>query len=205
MPTRGTCMKPLHILALSMAVLAAPQAYAENDTLLIKRPAELRQAPGESSPSLQALPVQTPVTRLPARQGAWIQVKTAAGATGWVHMFDVGTTSATTSAGNTASGALRGLTNFFNRGSAQSSGTTTTATSTVGIRGLGAEDINNAQPNLAALTQVEGMRTDATQARRFATEAPLKAQVVEALPAPTPPPAPPAATSGGFKRGGDSQ
>ncbi|WP_029708586.1 SH3 domain-containing protein [Rhodoferax saidenbachensis] len=198
-------MKPLHILALSMAVLAAPQAYAENDTLLIKRPAELRQAPGESSPSLQALPVQTPVTRLPARQGAWIQVKTAAGATGWVHMFDVGTTSATTSAGNTASGALRGLTNFFNRGSAQSSGTTTTATSTVGIRGLGAEDINNAQPNLAALTQVEGMRTDATQARRFATEAPLKAQVVEALPAPTPPPAPPAATSGGFKRGGDSQ
>jgi hypothetical protein len=194
-------MKPLHILALSLAALAAPQAYAQNDTLLIKRPAELRQTPGESAPSLQALPVQTPVTRLPARQGAWIQVKTAAGATGWVHMFDVGTSSATTSAGSTASGALRGLTNFFNRGSAQSSSTTTTATSTVGIRGLGAEDINNAQPNLAALTQVEGLRTDATQARRFATEAPLKAQAVEALPVPTPP-APPT-NSGGFKRGGD--
>ena len=194
-------MKPLHLLALSVAVLAATQVHAQSDALLIKRPAELRQAPGESAPSLQALPVQTAVTRLTARQGPWIQVKTADGTTGWVHMFDVGSSSAPATANSTATGALRGLTNFFNRGSAQNA-PTTTATSTVGIRGLGAEDIANAQPNLAALTQVEGMRLDAAQARKFAADAPLAVRAVDPLPVPTPPAPPPSAAGGGYKRGG---
>lgn len=193
-------MKPFPLLALSLALLAAAPVHAQSDTLQIKRPAELRQAPGESSPSLQTLPVQATVTRLTARQGPWIQVKAADGTTGWVHMFDVGSTSAPAAANSTATGALRGLTNFFNRGSAQS-GATTTATSTVGIRGLGAEDIANAQPNLTALTQVEGMRQDAAQARKFAADAPLAARAVDPLPVPTPP-APPAAAGGGYKRGG---
>jgi len=179
-------MKPIQILVLSIAAWGASPGFSQTDALMIKRPAELRQAPGENAPSLAPLPVQTPVTRLTARQGAWIQVKTANGTTGWVHMFDVGTSSAPSAAGNTASGALRGLTNFFNRGSAQG-GATTTATSTVGIRGLGAEDIANAQPDLAALSHAEGMRVDATQARRFAAEAPLTARAVDPLPIPAPP------------------
>lgn len=157
-------------------------AQTPNETLLVKRPAELREVPGDSARSLVALPLQTPLTRLPARQGAWIQVRTATGATGWVHMFDVSTSSAPAAGSNTATGALRGISNFFNRGSAQSS--STTATSTVGIRGLGAEDIANAEPNLTALSQVDTMRQDAAQAARFATDARLTARTVEPLPVP---------------------
>ena len=63
-------------------------------------------------------------------------------------------------------------------------GSTTTATATVGIRGLSAEDIANAQPNPAAVTQAEKMRLSADQARQFASTAPLKPRSVEALPEP---------------------
>lgn len=158
---------------------------AQTDALQVKRPADLRDGPSATARSLAVLPAQTPVTRLPARQGAWMQVKTEAGQSGWVHMFDVGIATQQSSVGSATTGALRGLTNFFNRGSAQSGNTT--ATSTIGIRGLGAEDIANAQPNLTALAQAEALRVDSTQARRFATEAPLAARSIELLPEPPPP------------------
>ena len=173
--------------AAALLVLATNCVMAQTtgEALLVKRGAELRAAPGDSSRSLASLALQTPVTRLPARQGAWIQVRTANGTTGWVHMFDVGPAAATGTASNAATGALRGISNFFNRGSAQ--GNRSTATSTVGIRGLGAEDIANAQPNLAALSQVEALRIDANQARRFASDAALHARSIEPLPAPPAP------------------
>lgn len=167
------------------AATACAMAQTPNETLLVKRPAELREIPGDSARSLAALPLQTPLTRMTARQGAWIQVRMASGTTGWVHMFDVSTSSAPAAGSNTATGALRGLSNFFNRGSAQ--GSSTTATSTVGIRGLGAEDIANAEPNLTALAQVDTMRQDAAQARRFAADAHLTSRTVELLPAPAAP------------------
>lgn len=180
-----------------LAVIATGSvAQPSNEALLVKRSAELRETPGDSARSLAPLPLQTTLTRLPARQGAWIQVRTANGTSGWVHMFDVGPAGASSPASNVATGALRGISNFFNRGSAQAN--TTTATSTVGIRGLGAEDIANAQPNLAALSQVDALRTDATQARRFAANAALQARAVEPLPAPPPPI--PAATSANTDR-----
>ena len=108
-------------------------------------------------------------------------MRTAQGATGRIHMFDAGT-NPPTQGGNAATGALRGLTSFFGKGTtaAPASGT-----STIGIRGLGAEDIANAQPNLAAVGQVEAMRQNAAQARQFATSAALTLQTVAELPVPT--------------------
>jgi opacity protein-like surface antigen len=179
-------MRILRIALLGLALAASAVSHAQSDALVTKRAADLRQAPGESSTSLAPLPVQTPLTRLTMRVGPWIQVKTAAGQTGWVHMFDVGTAGAQAPTSNAATGALRGLTNFFNGGSSQSRNTTA-ATSTVGIRGLGAEDIANAQPNVQAIAQVEGLRVDAAQAKRFAAEAPLSTRDVEPLPEPSPP------------------
>jgi hypothetical protein len=165
-------------------LLLAAAAAAQTETLLLKRAAELRQGPSDSTSAVASLPAQAPLTRLPERQGAWMRVTTSAGQTGWIHMFDVGTATAPTSAGSTASGMLRGLTNFLNRGNTQA---TTTATSTVGIRGMSSEDIANAQPNLSALKQAEALRADAAQARKFADEAQLAARTVEALPEPQPP------------------
>ena len=61
-------------------------------------------------------------------------------------MFDVGAQAGTAAAGsNTATSGLRSLGGLFGGGSS------TTATATVGIRGLSAEDIANAQPNPAAV------------------------------------------------------
>ena len=169
--------------------MALAQTPAATDSVAIKRPTELREAPGEASPSRGALAAATPVTRLGARQGPWIEVRTVQGLTGWVHMFDVGST-VPAQGGNAATGALRGLTSFFGKGTAQAPATTT-ATATIGIRGLGAEDIANAQPNLDAVAQAEAQRADQARARQFAVDAQLTAQVVEPLPVP------PAATRSG--------
>ena len=179
--------------AVVCAALLALAAFAQTEILLVKRASDLRQSPSESSASVVALPAQAQVTRLPERQGPWMRVKTDAGQIGWVHMFDVSAataTSSTGSTGNTASGALRGLTNLFTSNNAK---TTNTSTSTVGIRGLGAEDIANSQPNLQSLKQAEALRVDVAQAKRFASEGQLAARAVDPLPEPAPPAAAPAA------------
>ncbi len=181
------------LLLLAFTGAAALPALAQNDALITKRPSTLRDAPADTAGTLASLPAQTPLTRLPVRQGPYVQVRMANGTTGWMHLFDVSSPAEQTSLAATATGALRGLTNFFNRGSAPANNST--ASTTVGIRGLGAEDIANAQPNTAALAQLEGQRQDAAQARRFADSATLQVQAVEPLPTPTPP-APPAGPAG---------
>jgi hypothetical protein len=177
------------LLAALLAFSAAVQAQPQGEAVLIKRAAQLRDGPGDAARSLAPLPVQTSVTRLGDRQGAWIKVRMADGTSGWVHMFDI--TAASTQSG-AGTGALRSLSSFFNKGSAQAPGGTV-ATSTVGIRGLGAEDLANAQPNLAAVAQADANRVNAAQARQFAGSASLSSRQVEPLPAP----APPAAAPGG--------
>lgn len=186
---------PLTPALLVLALLGSLSAQAQ-DALFTKRQTTLREGPAESATALATLPAQTALTRQPTRQGAWVQVKTATGTSGWIHLFDVGPATEQSSVASAATGALRGLSNLFNRGSAQNQNTSGT-TATVGIRGLGAEDIANAQPNLAALAQAEGLRQDATQAKRFATEAGLSAHTVDALPVPAPP-APANNTNAGF-------
>lgn len=172
-------------LGSGLLLLGSALAHAQSDSVLLKRATELREAPGENSRSLAALAVRTPLARSGARQGAWIQVRTTEGASGWVHMFDVGS-AATAEAPGAGANALRGLTSFFNRGSAQ--GGATTATSTVGIRGLGAEDLARSQPNMAAVAQADALRLDADQARQFASAVALASRSVDALPAPVPVP-----------------
>ena len=190
----------MRLIAAAWSALLVGTALAQSEAVQVKRQAELRQQPSETSSSVATLPAQTNIVRLPERQGPWMHVKTDSGQTGWIHMFDVGSVQSQRAAGSTAAGALRGITNFFNRGSAQ---TTTTATSTVGIRGLGSEDIANAQPNLDALRKAEAMRTDEAQAKRFASESQLAARNVDPLPVPNPPPSANSSETGGsFKQGG---
>lgn len=171
--------KRVHWLGSFALLLGSALAHAQPESVLVKRAAELREAPGETSRSVAPLAARTPVTRSGARQGAWIQVRTAEGASGWVHMFDVAPASSA-AAPSAGANALRGLSSFFNKGGA------TTATSTVGIRGLGAEDLARAQPNMAAVAQADTLRMDADQARQFASAAALGSRPVEALPEPAP-------------------
>jgi hypothetical protein len=183
------------MLALLSGLIIGQAALAQSGAVTVKRDAQLRDAPGESAAILATLPVQSQLTRLANRQGPWIEVRTAQGQTGWVHLFDVGTVP-TAQGGNIATGALRGLTGLFGGGNTLAP-TTRTATATVGIRGLGAEEIVNAQPNPTAVMMLETLRLDAAQAQQFAAAAGLTPQSVEALPVPPTPTKPAAAGAAG--------
>lgn len=197
-------MKWLHrkalITCLAWAALATLGGWAHaQEAAVVKRATQLRDTPADSGASVAPLEANTVVTRSNERKGPWTRVSTAQGATGWVHMFDLGPQSGSaTPANNAATSGLRGLGGLFGG----SGGATTTATSTVGIRGLGAEDIANAQPNPAAVGRAEGLRVNADQARQFASSASLHARDVPALAQPALPTA--NRGSGGAPAGGSS-
>jgi hypothetical protein len=173
-------------LLLGTSVVTAQVPAAANnagEALVTKRQSSLRQEPSESSRSLQTLPLQTQLTRLGDKQGAWIKVSLVDSSQGWVHMFDVTTPAAASSVGSTGAGVLRSVTSFLNRGSAQPRNNVSTAT--VGIRGLNAQDIANATPNTQALQRAESFQLGADQANRFASAASLSRQSVADLPVPT--------------------
>ena len=164
--------------AFAMLLWASQPALAQNtEAAITKRATELRETPGDSGRSLAALPAQAPITRLGERQGPWLRVRSEAGATGWLHLFDVGP--AVGAASGATAGALRGVTNLV-----AGPTNTTVPTSTIGMRGLSAEDLARAQPNPAAVRQMEGLRQDEAQARDFASSAALRAVPVDPLPAP---------------------
>ena len=176
---------------LTLAALGAAGSAHAQESAVVKRATQLRDAPADTGASVAPLEADTTVTRSNERKGAWTRVTTPQGATGWVHMFDLGPASGSaTASNNSATSGLRGLGNLLGG----NSGSTTTATSTVGIRGLGAEDIANAQPNPAAVSRAEGLRVSADQARQFAANASLQPRAVAALAAPA---APPSSGSGG--------
>lgn len=174
----GLCLTGVGLA--SAALAQAPAAEA----VVLKRATELRQGPSDQSPGLVSLPAQTPLTRTPQRQGAWVTVTTVDGKVGWVHLFDVSSANKPQGGGNAATGALRGLSSFFGRSAPANQ--PAVATATVGIRGLSAEDINQAQPNMAALAQVDGWRVSDEQARRFATLGAISAKAIEPLPVVSP-------------------
>lgn len=175
-------MAPSTLLA-ALLVLAAPAAWSQ-EAAVTKRATELRQSPAATASVVASLPAQAQVTRLAERNGPWVQVRTAAGATGWVHMFDVSPVAgggARADASGGSANPLRGLGGLFGGGS------TTASTSAVGVRGMTAEDIANAAPNPAAVGQMEAQRQSEREARAFAGSAGLRPAAVEPLPAPARP------------------
>jgi hypothetical protein len=172
----------MHLLktwVLACALCIATAVAAQSDTLWVKRAVELRKSPDPASESLGTLAAKSALTRMPARQGAWIQVKTSAGKAGWIHMFDASPNAAPSAATTATADTLRGFTSFLTGGGPSRSMSTSTATA--GIRGLDAEDIANAQPNLGALSKAEGLRQNAEHARQFAQDLSLASRTIEPL------------------------
>ena len=175
-------------VALALWIAGAGAAYAQ-DEATIKRPTQLRAAPGDGAASVAELAANATVTRTPQRQGAWVQVRSESGAMGWVHMFDIGTPARD----NTAVQALRNLGSKTGSGSSVS-----VATATVGIRGLGEGDVSHSVvggPKASRsenLNQADRLRAVADSARAFAKDAALQTRTVESLPIPALPPSAPA-------------
>jgi hypothetical protein len=172
-------------LALLATALALPASAQQGEPARMKRAGPLRDAPGDNARVLAALALAQPVTRLGERQGPWIRVDAPGQATGWVHMFDVGPAAGpaaptASDSGNALSGGLRGLTTLLRGRQAAP----TVATSTIGIRGLEAEDLARSQPDLSAVGRMEQLRQGEAVARDFAARSALVAARVEPLPAP---------------------
>lgn len=177
-------MTGLHHRALTWGValftLIVGIAHAQEEAV-IKRATQLRAAPGDGASSVAELATHATVSRTAERQGAWIQVRAASGAVGWVHMFDIGTPVRD----NPAAGALRHLGSKVGGGSAVS-----VATATAGIRGLGEGEVSRStgggrvgSPG-EGLQQADRLRASAENARTFAAAASLQARRVESLPVP---------------------
>lgn len=164
-----------------LALAASPWAQAQ-ETFTVKREVELRETP-QANAKATKLPADTTVTRLDERQGPFRRVRTRDGKTGWLHMFDLQGTSAAAPAGNSGTSALRSLGQAFSP-SAASSGPV--ATSTVGIRGLDADDLAKATPNLQAVDAAGVYKVSEAQARQFGQRAGFKPRQVADLDPVTP-------------------
>ncbi|PRC92718.1 SH3 domain-containing protein [Solimicrobium silvestre] len=117
---------------------------------------------------LAALPINTRLDVL-LRRGAWSQVKTNAGQTGWVRMlslrFDTSGSAADT---GSSSNPLSALTSLFSTGRTSNTGTVTT-----GVKGLGEEDLKNAQENPGEMHKMQKLAVDKKTAKDFAQRSKL--------------------------------
>jgi uncharacterized protein YgiM (DUF1202 family) len=168
-------------LALTLAGLLAGAACAES--ALTTRSTELQAQAQSDAATVATLPENTKVDVL-GRKGAWSQVKTSTGQTGWVRMLSLKPEGAAASASAPAPAAANPLGSL---GNLLSSGrSSNTATVTTGVRGLSEEDIQNAQANPAELEKAQKFGADRNAAQAFAQRSKLAPAKVDYLPEPAP-------------------
>jgi len=162
-------MKPYRRLAatVALALFWVLSAHANPATLV--RATELKQAPASDAETLAALEENAAVETA-ERRGGWIQVKTDAGATGWVKFLAL-----RFSGSGSGKAGDSGVSQLFNVARGGTSGSQVTT----GVRGLDAEDISTAQPNAAAVQRMDSFAVSADEAGRFAADGPLQAQRVD--------------------------
>jgi len=142
-----------------MFLLAAGAAQAES--ALTMKAAELQAQAQSDSAVVASLPESTRVEVL-GRKGAWSQVRTAAGQSGWVRMLNLKPEGAAAQPAP-GSGALGAVGSLLSAGRG-----TNTATVTTGVRGLSEEDLQRAQANPAELEKALRFRADRDAAQDFA-------------------------------------
>jgi hypothetical protein len=165
------------VLVLSCAVAAA---YAESAVTV--RSTELQAQAQVDAATLATLPENAKVDVL-RRRGAWIEVKTGAGQSGWVRMFNLkleGSGGAQDAASGSAN-PLGALGNLLTSGR-----TSNTATTTTGVRGLTKEDVQNAQANPGEFKKLQGYSVNKSAGQSFAQRSKLAPAKLEYLADPAP-------------------
>lgn len=148
--------------------MASGLALAEPAALL--RDSELRANPRNDAALVQTLKGKA-VVDITSRQGAWAQVKTTDGKTGWVRVLNLRTGS-----GQKGEGGLGALASVFKTGS---SGNTVST----GVKGLSEEKLKEAQPNEEEAKRLGKQKVNESDARNYAKQGKLAAQPVNYLPA----------------------
>lgn len=170
-----TMKNPIVALCLLLASM-----LAQAESAFVVRGADLQEQNQSDSPTLATLTKNTRVEVL-RRLGAWSQVKTADGKTGWTRMTAlrfVPETGAQVSA-KPSGNALGALNDLLSSGR-----TSNSATATTGVRGLTEEDLQNAQANPGELEKARQFAVASEAAKKFARGAKLSASEIDYLPAP---------------------
>jgi hypothetical protein len=156
---------------LSLGHAAQLQAAEMGRTLVA---ADLKQEPFIDAATVTNLPVNTELEVL-KRQGGWMQVKSSVGE-GWLKMTAVKLGASAATKEKSGNG-LSTLVNLATTGRSGSSGVTVTT----GVRGLGQEELKNAQPNPEAVKKMESFTAARNETAAFASSAKLQSQTLEYL------------------------
>ncbi|PKM23115.1 MAG: hypothetical protein CVV10_00920 [Gammaproteobacteria bacterium HGW-Gammaproteobacteria-14] len=155
------------LLALGLCFMATIVAASEGGTLIANTPLYDRPN-GEVKGSLLA----NTLVEVGERQGGWYAVSASGGRQGWVRIGSVRL------AGEAESESmLSGFLSWLNQPRSSATGNSTTA----GIRGLDAGDINAAAANYDAVERMERWRVTPAAARRHAEMLPLRERSVPPL------------------------
>ncbi|MFZ5723811.1 MAG: SH3 domain-containing protein [Pseudomonadota bacterium] len=157
------------LAALLLAALSLPAGSAlaaENAT--IARDTELRAKPLNDAAVVTALKAKAAVSVL-TRSGAWAQVSTADGKSGYVRLFNL-----RTSSGQKGDSGVGALASVFKTGSSGHSVST-------GVKGLSEEDLTDAEPAPAEVEKLAGFQTADRDANESARLAGLKPKAVDYL------------------------
>ena len=155
-------MKSLLALLLLFPLLALAVEPAT-----MARTTELKRYPASDAETIASLQENSKVDAI-ERRGGWTRVRSASGE-GWVRMLALRYKPGSAKAGDS------GAKELYNVARTGSSGTQTTT----GVRGLSAEQIANAQPNLGELNKLKEFSADRGAASGFAAEGSLAARSVE--------------------------
>lgn len=175
-------MRHLLLAALTLAGLAgAGLVHAE--TAFTNANVELKRDAAIDAPTLATLNTNTALEVL-QRRGAWTQVKSGDGKTGWVRMmslrFDASSAPAAAAPaaapGRPADNPLAALNGLLTPSRNNSAATVTT-----GVRGLDEADLEKSQPNANEFKKMQGFAASKNAANDFARTGKLVAQKVDYL------------------------
>lgn len=155
----------------SIAPLSQLQAAEAGRTIVA---ADLKQQPFIDAVTVMNLPVSTELEVL-KRQGAWMQVKSGVNE-GWLKLTTVKLGNAAAGKGKSGGG-LGTLFNLATTGRSGSSGVTVTT----GVRGLGQEELKNAQPDHEAVKKMESFAGARNETASFAAGGKLQSQTIDYL------------------------
>lgn len=161
---------------LSIPLLLCSELAMAGDAGRTLLAADLKQEPFIDAAKVSALPANTELEVL-KRQGGWLQVKTAAGAEGWLKMTNIKLGTAGTAKDGKSDSGIGSLAKMAMTGRSGNTG----VTATTGVRGLGQEDLKNAHPNPEAMKQLDNYNSSKNEAQSFASAEKLQARTIEYL------------------------
>ena len=153
-------------------LLAASWGAAAQEQAFTNRATDLKDRGSLDAATVASLRENTEVKVL-QRAGGWARVD-AGGKAGWIRVFHLRFPVTAEASGSTGSSIGSFFSGLSGRQKAQS-----TTLATTGIRGLSTEDLKNANPDAAALKQMQGYRADKPSAERFAKEGKLAESSIE--------------------------